>query len=57
MKTIFDQETLGKQNLKNRIIRSATWMATADEGGLLQIRSSIRIMSLHREMPEELSPA
>jgi len=33
MKTIFDQETLGKQNLKNRIIRSATWMATADEGG------------------------
>ena len=33
MKTIFDPVSLGKLRLKNRLIRSATWEALADEDG------------------------
>ena len=33
MKTIFDPVSLGKLHLKNRLIRSATWEALADEDG------------------------
>jgi len=33
MKTIFEPVMLGKLRLKNRLIRSATWEALADEGG------------------------
>lgn len=33
MKTLFDTTTLGKRTLKNRIWRSATWLALADAEG------------------------
>ena len=33
MKTLFDTTTLGQQTLKNRIWRSATWLALADAEG------------------------
>ena len=33
MKTIFDKVNLGNLQLKNRLIRSATWEALADERG------------------------
>ncbi|MBQ9349017.1 MAG: NADH:flavin oxidoreductase, partial [Oscillibacter sp.] len=33
MKTIFDSIHLGSLRLKNRLIRSATWEALADEAG------------------------
>ena len=35
MKNIFDATTLNKLTLKNRLIRSATWIASADEDGNL----------------------
>ena len=35
MKTIFDSSTFGNLELKNRLIRSATWMALADDEGNL----------------------
>ena len=35
MKTIFDSFELGNLKLKNRLIRSATWVALADEEGNL----------------------
>ena len=35
MKSIFDKSSLGKFTLKNRIFRSATWMAMADNDGHL----------------------
>ncbi|MBR1811710.1 MAG: NADH:flavin oxidoreductase [Clostridia bacterium] len=36
MKTIFDKSALGNLNLKNRLIRSATWEALADQNGNMQ---------------------
>ena len=33
MKTLFDTTTFGKRTLKNRVWRSATWMALADAEG------------------------
>ena len=33
MKTLFDKTTLGHRTLKNRVWRSATWMALADAEG------------------------
>ena len=33
MKTLFDQTTLGRRTLKNRVWRSATWLALADGEG------------------------
>ena len=33
MKTLFDKTTLGSRTLKNRVWRSATWMALADSEG------------------------
>lgn len=35
MKTIFDETRLGALRLKNRVFRSATWMAMTDESGLV----------------------
>ena len=35
MKNIFDEMTLNKLKLKNRLFRSATWLASADEDGNL----------------------
>lgn len=35
MKTIFDKTTLGSVELKNRVFRSATWLAMADEEGYI----------------------
>mgnify|MGYP002868599231 CR=1 FL=1 len=33
MKTLFDTTTLGRRSLKNRVWRSATWLALADAEG------------------------
>ena len=33
MKNIFDEMTLNHLKLKNRLFRSATWIALADEDG------------------------
>ena len=33
MKTLFDQTTLGRRTLKNRVWRSATWLGLADDEG------------------------
>ena len=33
MKTLFDEVSLGKLRIRNRLARSATWEAMADEGG------------------------
>ena len=35
MKNIFDEMTLNQLKLKNRLFRSATWLALADENGNL----------------------
>ncbi len=35
MKTIIDRTKLRNIELRNRIFRSATWMAMADEGGYI----------------------
>ena len=35
MKNIFDSTQLGSLSLKNRVWRSATWMAMSDEGGMV----------------------
>ncbi|MBQ3633455.1 MAG: hypothetical protein II952_04075, partial [Paludibacteraceae bacterium] len=35
MKTVFDETRLGALRLKNRVFRSATWLAMTDESGLV----------------------
>ena len=35
MKNVFDEMTLNKLKLKNRLFRSATWIALADDDGNL----------------------
>ena len=46
MKTLFDQTTLGRRTLKNRVWRSATWLALADGEG----RVTNEIVSTYEEL-------
>ena len=46
MKTLFDETTIGTMHLKNRLVRSATWEAMADESG----RPTPRLLEMYREL-------
>ena len=46
MKTLFDKTTLGRRTLKNRVWRSATWLALADDEG----RVTDEIVSTYEEL-------
>ena len=46
MKTLFDQTTLGHRTLKNRVWRSATWLALSDGDG----RVTDKIISTYEEL-------
>jgi 2,4-dienoyl-CoA reductase-like NADH-dependent reductase (Old Yellow Enzyme family) len=48
MKTLFDQTCIGVMQLRNRLVRSATWEAMADDTG----RSTPRLIRVHRELAE-----
>lgn len=46
MKSLFDEICIGSLHLKNRLIRSATWEAMADESG----RPTPRLTGMYREL-------
>jgi 2,4-dienoyl-CoA reductase-like NADH-dependent reductase (Old Yellow Enzyme family) len=46
MKTLFDETRIGTMRLRNRLVRSATWEAMADETG----RPTPRLIGLYREL-------
>ncbi|MDD1694492.1 MAG: NADH:flavin oxidoreductase [Methanoregula sp.] len=46
MKTLFDETSIGTMRLRNRLVRSATWEAMADETG----RPTPRLIGLYREL-------
>lgn len=46
MKTLFDPTRIGTMRLKNRLVRSATWEAMADETG----RPTPRLIEVYREL-------
>jgi len=46
MKTLFDETTVGTMHLKNRLVRSATWEAMADEAG----RPTPRLLEVYRDL-------
>jgi 2,4-dienoyl-CoA reductase-like NADH-dependent reductase (Old Yellow Enzyme family) len=48
MKTLFDETRIGTIRLRNRLIRSATWEAMADENGHL----TPRLLDVYRELAE-----
>ena len=48
MKTLFDKTTLGHRTLKNRVWRSATWMALADAEG--NVTDSCRTLLLPEQV-------
>src|SRR5512145_874562 len=48
MKTLFDSTWIGPLQLRNRLIRSATWEAMADEAG----RPTPRLIRVYRELAE-----
>ncbi|MDD1724424.1 MAG: NADH:flavin oxidoreductase [Methanospirillum sp.] len=48
MKTLFDETRIGMMELKNRLVRSATWEAVADETG----RPTPRLITVYRELAE-----
>lgn len=49
MKTLFDETRIGTMRLKNRLVRSATWEAMADDAG----RPTPRLLEVYREHPED----
>ena len=48
MKTLFDETRIGTMRLRNRLVRSATWEAMADETG----RLTPRLLEVYRELAE-----
>jgi 2,4-dienoyl-CoA reductase-like NADH-dependent reductase (Old Yellow Enzyme family) len=48
MKTLFDETRIGPMLLRNRLVRSATWEAMADEAG----RLTPRLLELYRQLAE-----
>jgi len=46
MKSLFDKTSIGNLRLKNRLVRSATWEAMADETG----RPTPRLMNVYRDL-------
>jgi 2,4-dienoyl-CoA reductase-like NADH-dependent reductase (Old Yellow Enzyme family) len=46
MKTLFDETRIGTMRLRNRLVRSATWEAIADETH----RPTSRLIELYREL-------
>jgi len=46
MKTLFDETVIGTMRLKNRLVHSATWEATADDAG----RPTPRLPGVYREL-------
>jgi 2,4-dienoyl-CoA reductase-like NADH-dependent reductase (Old Yellow Enzyme family) len=48
MKTLFDETRIGTLSLRNRLIRSATWEAMADQTG----RPNPRLIQVYRELAE-----
>ena len=48
MKTLFDPTRIGTLQLRNRLVRSATWEAMADETG----RLTPRLKRVYRDLAE-----
>ena len=48
MSTLFDETCLGSLRLKNRLVRSATWEAMADEKG----KPTLRLIRIYRELAD-----
>jgi 2,4-dienoyl-CoA reductase-like NADH-dependent reductase (Old Yellow Enzyme family) len=48
MKTLFDETRIGSLQLRNRLVRSATWEAMADETG----RPTPRLVRVYRDLAE-----
>lgn len=48
MKTLFDETRIGSLWLRNRLIRSATWEAMADESG----RPTARLILVYRDLAQ-----
>ena len=46
METLFDETSIGTMRLKNRLVRSATWEAMADDTG----RPTPRLLEVYREL-------
>jgi len=46
MKTLFDETRIGTMRLRNRLVRSATWEAMADDAG----RPTPRLLEVYREL-------
>ena len=46
MKTLFDETSIGTMQAQNRLVRSATWEAMADDAG----RPTPRLINLYREL-------